>query len=88
MLVYWGPLASEESETCFVLPLRKAIAHFARWGARSTETEMGGSDNGSAHAGTDKSADFGAGFPPLLLGEPERQFIQHDCRFLAQETIG
>ena len=47
-------IASEKSETCFALPLRKAIAHFARRNARSAETEMG-----NAHTRIDKSADFG-----------------------------
>ena len=37
-----GTLASEESKACFVLPLREAVARFARRNTRSTETEVDG----------------------------------------------
>ena len=50
--------------------MRKAIAHFARRNARSTETDMGVSDNGNAHTRIDKSAYFGVRCV-LLLGKPE-----------------
>ena len=69
MLVHWVLAALKQpDETCFlVLALGKAIAHFARWDARSAETETGGSDDGNARAlGADKSTNFGAGFLPLL----------------------
>ena len=63
---------SEEAEACLILPLRESVAHFARRNARSAETEMGGSDDGYAHASIDiSSANFGVGFLPLL-GEPGR----------------
>jgi hypothetical protein len=57
-----GALLLEEAETWFVVPLREAVAHFARRNTRSTDTEqMGGSDNADAHASIDASANFGAG---------------------------
>jgi hypothetical protein len=59
-------LMSEEAETCCVLPLREAVAHFARWNTRSTDAKMGCSDNGNAHTSIDIAADFRAGFLPLL----------------------
>ena len=71
-----GPIvASEESEeACFVLLLRKAVAHFAHFARRDTRSaeteEMGGSDDGNAHTCMDKSTNFGVGFLPLF-GEPE-----------------
>ena len=84
---FCGTRASEESEACFVLPRREAFAHFARGNARHAETEVCGSDAGNAHAGTDKSANFGAGFLPLL-GKWDRQFLQQqDLRFFAEEII-
>jgi hypothetical protein len=64
-------VASEETEACFVLPLREPVSHFARRNTRSTETEVGSSDDGNAHTGIDISANFGVGFLPLL-GEPGR----------------
>jgi hypothetical protein len=59
---------SEEAEACFVLPLREAVAHFARRNTRSADTEMGSSDNGDAHTGAsiDMAANLEAGFLPLL----------------------
>ena len=36
---FGATLASEESEACFVLPVREAVAHFARRNTRSMETE-------------------------------------------------
>jgi hypothetical protein len=42
-----GDLMSEKAETCFVLPLREAVAHFPRWNTRSTDAKMGCSDNGN-----------------------------------------
>jgi hypothetical protein len=60
-------LVSKKAETCFVLPLREAVAHFARRNARFTDTKMGCSDNGNAHTSIDIAADFSrAGFLPLL----------------------
>ena len=44
--------------------------HILLVGIQSAETEMGGSDDGNAHMGIDKSANFGVGFLPLL-GEPD-----------------
>ena len=43
-VVVSGRLMAEEAKTCFVLPLREAVAHFARRDSRSAETEVGGSD--------------------------------------------
>jgi hypothetical protein len=59
-------LLLEEAETCFVLPLREAVAHFARRNARSTDAKkMGCSDNGNAHTTSiDMAADFRVGFLP------------------------
>jgi hypothetical protein len=57
---------SDEAETCFVLTLREAVAHFARWNARSTDAKMGSSENGDTRTSIDTAADFGAGFLPLL----------------------
>jgi hypothetical protein len=54
-------LVSEKAETCFVLPLREAVAHFARRNARSTDAKMGCSDNGNAHTSIDIAADFRVG---------------------------
>jgi hypothetical protein len=65
---------SEKAETCFVLPLREAVAHFARRNTRSTDAKMGGSDNGNAHTSIDIGADFAAGFFPLL-GEQGDYFL-------------
>jgi hypothetical protein len=57
---------SEEAKACFfVLPLQEAVAHFARRNTRSTETEMGSSDNGDAHTSIAMSANFEVGFLPL-----------------------
>ena len=66
-----GILASEESDACLVLPLREAVAHFGRRNTRSTETEVGSSDDGNAHTGIDISTNFGVlvGFLSLL-GDP------------------
>jgi hypothetical protein len=69
-----GTLASEEAEACFVLPLREAVAHFARRNREDPRRRQrwGSSDNGNAHMGIGISADlFGVGFLPLL-GEPGR----------------
>jgi hypothetical protein len=57
---------SEKAETCFVLPLREVVAHFARRNARSKDAWMGCSDNGNTHTSIDIAADFGAGFLPLV----------------------
>jgi hypothetical protein len=39
-----------EEEACFVLSLREqAVAHFARLNTRSTEIEVGSSDEGDDH---------------------------------------
>ena len=71
---YCNQTASEESEACFVLSLREAVAHFARarrnW--RSTKTEVvGSSDDGDARTGTgtgiDKSTNVGVRVSPLPL---------------------
>jgi hypothetical protein len=59
-------LMSEKAETCFVLPLREAVVHFARRNTRSTDAKMGCSDNGNAHTSINIAADFGVGFLPLL----------------------
>jgi hypothetical protein len=59
-------LVSKKAETCFVLPLREAVAHSARQNTRSTDAKMGCSDNGNAHTSIDTAADFRAGFLPLL----------------------
>jgi hypothetical protein len=61
-----GTLTSEEAKTYFVLPaLREALAHFARRNTRSTDTEMGGSDDDNAHSRTKISTNLGVGFLPL-----------------------
>jgi hypothetical protein len=61
-----GALLLQDAETCFVLPLQEAVAHFVRRNARSTGAEMGGrSHNGDAHASIDAVK---AGFL-LFLGE-------------------
>jgi hypothetical protein len=57
---------SEKAGACFVLPLREAVAHFARRNARSTDAKLGCSDNGNAHTSIDIAADLRAGFLPLL----------------------
>jgi hypothetical protein len=77
---------SKKAETCFVLPLREAVAHFARRNTRSTDAKMGCSDNGNAHASIDMAPDFRAGFLPLL-SEHGGQFSQQDLGFFAEETI-
>jgi hypothetical protein len=59
-------LVAKQAEACFILPLREAIAHFARRDSRPTETEVGGSDYGNAHSSTDVSANLRVGFLPLL----------------------
>jgi hypothetical protein len=41
---------SKEAEASFVLPLREAIAHFARRDLRPSEAEAGGSDYSNAHS--------------------------------------
>jgi hypothetical protein len=50
--------------------LREVFARFARRNTRSTETEIGGPDDGNAHPRIDvfdvSSIDFGVGFLPLL----------------------
>jgi hypothetical protein len=57
-----GCLMSEKAETCFVLPLREAVAHFARRNTRSTDAKMGCSDNGNdAHTSINVAADFRVG---------------------------
>jgi hypothetical protein len=61
-----GGLMSEKSETCFVLPLREAVAHFTGRNTRSTDAKMGCSDNGNAHTSINIAADFRVGFLPLL----------------------
>jgi hypothetical protein len=58
---------SEKAETCFVLPLREAVAHFGRRNVRSTDdAKMGSSNNGNAHTSIVTVADSGLGFLPLL----------------------
>jgi hypothetical protein len=62
-----GALMSEEAKVCFVLPLREAVAHFACPNARSTDTEMGSSDDGNAHTSSiAMAANFGVALLPLL----------------------
>jgi hypothetical protein len=74
-----GPM-SEKAETCFVIPQREAVAHFARSNARSTDAKMGVSDNGNAHTSIVTAACFRAGFLPLL-GEHDERFPQQDLSF-------
>jgi hypothetical protein len=81
-----GGLTSEKAETCFVLPLREAVAHFARRNTRSTDTQIGCSDNGNTHTSIDIAADLGAGFLPLR-GEHGGKFPQQDLGFFAEETV-
>jgi hypothetical protein len=71
-----------------VLPLREAIAHFARRNTRSsTDTEIGSSDkNGDAHSSIDIAANFLVGFLPLLCNLSEA-VLQQDFGFFAEETI-
>jgi hypothetical protein len=72
---------------CFVLPpLREAVAHFARRNARSTDTEMGSSDDGDTHTCIDIAANFGVGILPLL-GKHGGPFPQQDLGFFTEETI-
>jgi hypothetical protein len=59
-------LMSEKAQTCFVLPLREAVAHFARGNTRSSDTKMCFSDNGNTHTSIGIAADFRVGFLPLL----------------------
>jgi hypothetical protein len=59
-------LVSKKAETCFVLPSREAVAHFARRNTRSSDAKMSCSDNGNAHTSIDIAADFRVGFLPLL----------------------
>jgi hypothetical protein len=54
----WSTDLSKEAETCFVLPLRETVAHFARRKTRPTDTEMGSSDNGDTHARIDMAQSF------------------------------
>ncbi len=61
-------IMSEEAEACFVLPQREAVVHFARPNTRSTDTEVGSSDDGDRHL-VDTCGNFGLWFLPLL-GEP------------------
>jgi hypothetical protein len=63
-------LMSEEAETCFVLPLREAVAHFARQNTRSTDAKMGCSDNGNAHT----SINIAAGLNTLGIVYFEKLF--------------
>ena len=71
MLVYWGlSVGIAQDLLCPPTAEGDCCARFARRDARSKETEVGAFDNGNAHAGIDKSTNFGAGFLPLL-GEPE-----------------
>ncbi len=56
----------KQAEASFVLPLREALAHFARRDSRPAEAEVGGSDYGNAHSSTDVSANLRVGFLPLL----------------------
>jgi hypothetical protein len=44
----------------------EALAHFARRNTRSTDTEMGSSDNCDAHTSIEIAANFRIGFLPLL----------------------
>jgi hypothetical protein len=53
-------LVSKKAETCFVLPLREAVAHFVRLNAGSTDAKMGCSDKGNAHTSIATAADFTA----------------------------
>jgi hypothetical protein len=87
-VVVSGRLMAEEAKTCFVLPLREAVAHFACWNTRSTETEeVGSSDTDNAHAGIDMAANIGAGFLPLCCKQEGRLFLQQDFGFFTKETI-
>jgi hypothetical protein len=67
---------SEEAEASFILQLREAAAHCACRNARSVEAEMGGSDDGNAHAtaSIDTSTDFlGTGFLPFFSKQARRK---------------
>ena len=68
---------ADQAEAFFVLPLREAVAHFARRNTvpgtrRSTEREIGSPDNGDTHTSIGISASFGAGFPPLRCEQQGR----------------
>jgi hypothetical protein len=77
---------SEAPEATFVLPLQEVAAHFASWNARSTEAEMGGSDNGNACLSIAMSTELGTGFLPFFR-EPGGKFLQQSVGFIAKETI-
>jgi hypothetical protein len=68
---------SKKAETCFVLPLREAVAHFARRNTRSTDAKMGCSDNGNAHTSVNTAAHFRVGFLPLLACWASEKVFSH-----------
>jgi hypothetical protein len=79
-----GALLSEEAQTCFVLPRREAVAHFARRNTGSTpDAEMGGSDNGDAHASNEMRS-------KILTFSPRRPFTdttnEEKCRRRSRQT--
>jgi hypothetical protein len=82
-----GTLVVEEAEACVVVPQREAVAHFASQNIRSTETEMGSSDNGNAHTSVDICANFGLGILSLLCCEHRIEFLKDDLGFFTDETI-
>jgi hypothetical protein len=69
-----GALMSEAPEATFVLPLQEVAAHFASRNARSTEAEMGGSDNGNACLSIAMSTELGTGFPRFSGSQAESFF--------------
>ena len=72
----WGyseTLMSEEAEACFVLRLceRRLLISFARRNTRSTDVELGSTDDGGDHTILAISAKFGDWYL-RILGEPCR----------------
>ena len=84
--VVGGDLVSEQAKASLVLPLREAVAHFARRDTRSAETEVGGSDYGNAHSSFDVSTNLRVRFLPLL-GKQAGQFLEQSFSFFAQESV-
>ena len=85
---------SKESDACFDIPLREAVASLARRNTtRSTDADEQAegssdrSDGDAHHTSIDIPANFGVEVLPLL-GESESQFLQQDYGIFAEEIIG
>ena len=80
-----GLVVPEKAEACCILPLG-TTAHTTSGDARTSETEVSGSDDGNAHTSVDIATHLGVRLIPFRSDEG-RQLPKQGFRFLAEKTI-